>query len=140
MASLHLANEIFKLIYPVGSIYISTSSTNPSSYFGGTWTAVAQGRTLIGVNTSDSDFNTVMKTGGSKTNSHNHITGISFDGNNVFIASSNVMPTSEVRTVDRITPWSGKSSVAAARMDSTDNRTISIVQPYYTCYIWRRTA
>lgn len=49
------------------------------------------------------------------------------------------MPASEVRTVDRITPWSGKSSVAAARMDSTDNRTISIVQPYYTCYIFRRT-
>lgn len=67
MASLHLAQEIFKLIYPVGSIYISTSSTNPSSYFGGTWKAVAQGRTLVGVNTSDTDFNTVMKTGGSKT-------------------------------------------------------------------------
>ena len=140
MASLHLAQEIFKLIYPVGSIYISTSSTNPSSYFGGTWEAVAQGRTLVGVNASDSDFNTVMKTGGSKTNSHNHITGISFDGATLYVARSSVMPTSEVRNVDRIAPWSGESSVGLSRMDSTDNRSISIVQPYYTCYIWRRTA
>lgn len=140
MASLHLSQEIFKLIYPVGSIYISTVNTNPSTYFGGTWSAVAQGRTLVGVNSSDTDFNTVMKTGGNKTNNHNHITGISFDGNNLFVAESGVMPRSEVRNIKRVVPWSGSASSAAARMDSTDNTDISIVQPYYTVYIFRRTA
>ena len=54
-------------IYPVGSIYISINNTNPSSLFGGTWESFGQGRTLIGVNTSDGDFNGVEKTGGSKT-------------------------------------------------------------------------
>lgn len=72
MASLHLANEIFKLIYPVNSIYLSTSSANPSTYFGGTWEQVGQGRCIVGVNANDTDFNSAMKTGGSKTKNMTH--------------------------------------------------------------------
>lgn len=59
--------------YPVGSIYISTSSTNPSSLFGGTWQAFGKGRTLVGVDSNDSDFSYAEKTAGSKyLQSHNH--------------------------------------------------------------------
>lgn len=54
-------------VYPVGSIYISVVNTNPSSLFGGTWVAFASGRTLVGVDTSQRDFSTVQKTGGSST-------------------------------------------------------------------------
>ena len=32
----------FDLIYPIGSVYISSSNTNPSSLFGGTWQEVQQ--------------------------------------------------------------------------------------------------
>ena len=53
--------------WPVGSIYLSVNNTNPSSYFGGTWEQIAKGRTLVGVDTSDTDFNTVKKIGGEKT-------------------------------------------------------------------------
>lgn len=35
MSNLHLAQEIFKLIYPVGAVYISFSSTNPETLFRG---------------------------------------------------------------------------------------------------------
>lgn len=45
--------EIWKKIYPVGSIYMSVSSTNPSELFGGEWQAWAQGRFPIGVNPND---------------------------------------------------------------------------------------
>lgn len=54
-------------VYPVGSIYMSVKSTNPGTLFGGTWVAIAQGRCLVGVNTSDNDFKTPEKTGGEKT-------------------------------------------------------------------------
>lgn len=39
---------LFDSIYPVGSIYLSTSSADPSTLFGGTWERIAQGRTLMG--------------------------------------------------------------------------------------------
>lgn len=50
-----------KLIYPVGSIYMSANSTNPKNLFGGTWVAWGTGRVPIGVNASDSDFSSVEK-------------------------------------------------------------------------------
>lgn len=35
MASLHLAQEILDIIYPIGSVYISVNTTNPATLFGG---------------------------------------------------------------------------------------------------------
>lgn len=57
----------FDTIYPVGSIYMSVNATNPSELFGGTWVAWGSGRVPVGVDTSDSDFSTIEKTGGKKT-------------------------------------------------------------------------
>lgn len=37
MATLKISQEILNIIYPVGSIYMSTNSTNPSTLFGGAW-------------------------------------------------------------------------------------------------------
>lgn len=41
-----LTQSIFNQIYPVGAVYISTSSTSPATLFGGTWTAIGGGRVL----------------------------------------------------------------------------------------------
>lgn len=60
-------------LWPVGSIYISVNNANPASFFGGSWTAFATGRTLVGVDTSQGEFNSVEKSGGHKElQSHAH--------------------------------------------------------------------
>ena len=54
-------------MYPVGSIYITTvysSASDVKNAIGGTWEVYGSGRTLFSVNTNDSNFNTVNKTGG----------------------------------------------------------------------------
>lgn len=56
-----------KNLYPIGAIYLSMTSTNPSEYFGGTWARIAQGKMLVGVNEDDTDFKTANLNGGSKT-------------------------------------------------------------------------
>jgi microcystin-dependent protein len=62
------AAEILPLVYPVGSIFMNTIATNPATIFGfGTWVAWGTGRVPVGVDTGQSEFNTVEKTGGSKT-------------------------------------------------------------------------
>lgn len=66
--------------WPVGSIYISVNSTNPGTFFGGTWIAFATGRTIVGIDAGQTEFDTVEEIGGSKTHtlsdaeipSHNH--------------------------------------------------------------------
>ena len=75
-------NLNFETLYPVGSIYINASvSTNPSTLFGfGTWVEFGKGRVLVGVDTGQTEFDTLGETGGAKTHtlsinempSHNH--------------------------------------------------------------------
>ena len=53
--------------FPVGAIYMSTTSANPSTFWTGTtWQAFATGKTIVGIDISDTDFNSVNKVGGSK--------------------------------------------------------------------------
>jgi microcystin-dependent protein len=59
---------ILQAVYPVGSIYISVTSTNPATVFGfGTWAAFGEGKTLVGFHADETEFDTVEETGGFKT-------------------------------------------------------------------------
>lgn len=125
--------------YPIGSIYMSVNSTNPSTLFGGKWEAWGTGRVPVGVDTTQTEFATVEKTGGSKTNTHNHFQTNSFDGANVFMSSSGNPPRSRVVECTRATLGINGTAYTVTREDSTYDETIDITQPYITCYMWKRT-
>ena len=55
------------IIYPVGSIRMTTSTTGATTFMGGTWQLWGSGKVPVGVDTSDSDFSSVEQTGGDKT-------------------------------------------------------------------------
>ncbi len=61
-----ISNMILKS-YPIGSIYLSTTNANPSTFLGGTWESWGTGRTIVGVNSSDTDFAKSEQTGGAKS-------------------------------------------------------------------------
>lgn len=68
-------------IYPVGSIYISIQNINPAQYFGGIWERYAQGKTLMGVDEEDTNFQKAGITGGHKElQSHTHSVTIANSG------------------------------------------------------------
>lgn len=63
-----LADSQIDKIYPVGSIYITTSGISPDKLFPGTeWNEYSQGRVLVGYNGGSVAYNTIGKTGGSAT-------------------------------------------------------------------------
>ena len=134
--------------YPVGSIYMSVKNTSPASFFGGTWTAWGTGRVPIGVNTSDSDFSTVEKTGGEKTvtlttsqiPSHTH-SGASenTEGNQGFY---NVLNARVGYSVELTYKLNGGANIGTSTETyaTGGGGAHSNVQPYITCYMWKRIA
>lgn len=54
--------------WPIGAIFLSVVSTDPATLLGvGTWAALGAGRVLVGLDTEQSAFDTVRKTGGETT-------------------------------------------------------------------------
>lgn len=69
-------------IYPIGSIFITTVNQDPSPYLGGKWESFGAGRVLVGFDSSQTEFNTILKTGGSKylqNHSHRYAKAKNFD-------------------------------------------------------------
>lgn len=56
-----VVGNLVDIIHPVGSVYLSTVATNPSTIFGGVWARIADGKYLAGVGTG-ADTNGITKT------------------------------------------------------------------------------
>lgn len=122
--------------YKVGDIFLTVNSDNPGDRFTGTWTLIAKGRTLVGVDSNDSDFNTVEKTGGSKylqRHSHSYNRNVSPSYETVFISGN-----STSGMISQPSGYGLTAGYASIGEEGTGNS--GNLQPYFTCYIWCRTA
>jgi hypothetical protein len=132
------ASTIADIVYPVGAIFTTiTAYANSAAVVtaigGTTWVAFAAGKMLIGLDSTDTDFDTVEETGGSKTHTlttdempaHTH---------SVPDANSSNTPSATDTTVgesgNRITTTSGSTGGGSAH---------SIMNPYIAVYMWKRT-
>ncbi len=135
-------------MYPVGSIYFSAVGTNPSELFGfGTWQAWGAGRVPVGVDASQTEFNAVEKTGGEKAHaltinempSHTHeisyrpIGDPSDDPFALFKSEGGITGTYN-------SPGTELSQDALEAKAAGGGQAHNNLQPYITCYMWKRTA
>ena len=130
-------SKIYNAIYPVGSIYMSVNNVNPSTLFGGTWVAWGAGRVPVGVDTAQTEFDTVEETGGSKNHSHWQTSGS--DANYFYDMDNTVAPNSRIKTTLRaIYQHVGPPSTDVMRQSATYDE--SSLQPYITCFMWKRVS
>lgn len=136
-----LATDALELAYPVGSVYMNASdSTNPATLLGfGTWTAFGAGRVLVGLDSTDPDFNVAEETGGAKEVTltaaqsglppHTHTHTAATKGPNAKGVGSGQSPPTAVARQDENT-----SSATADASEAHTN-----LQPYIVVYMWKRT-
>ena len=148
----HQNEKIYPCPYfPIGSIYMSLSNTNPSTYFGGTWEQIKD-RFLLGAGNTY----TAGSTGGEATHKLTqaelpHLYGSFqsrqaggmnildvYSGGNVFTFVNN----GGSRWQNQVSSLSSASNNnALIKYDNGGKDTAhNNMPPYYVVYIWRRTA
>jgi len=154
---------LMDLVYPVGSIYMSTVSTSPATLFGiGTWVAI-EGKFLIG---ADGTY-TNGSTGGAATKtltttelpahthgagtysavsngSHVHSLGEDQDGangNTEWINHSTGITGSERNYSNAMTSAGAHThTLTGSSASAGTGSAFSMLPPYLSVYIWKRTA
>lgn len=125
--------NVLEKVYPVGSIYINaTSATNPATLLGfGTWVAFGAGKVIVGLDSSDTDFDTAEETGGAKT----HTLSISEIPSHTHSLSTSDNPggTGAIEVAGGA-PTSTQTTQATGGGGAHNN-----LQPYIVAYMWKRT-
>lgn len=159
---------LLNLVFPIGSIRMTVSAADESTFLGGTWVRWGTGRVPVGVNTSDSNFNTVEKTGGASTHTlaaaelpvHGHsfsgTVTVNSGGSHTHTASAGAYKvgsgsgssyyymTNNGSTNPQATDSNGSHSHSASVSGTTGSTgsggAHNNLQPYITCYFWKRVA
>ena len=143
-------------IYPVGSIYFNMAvSTNPGTLLGfGTWAAYAEGRVLVGFQSSGT-FDSLDESLGAETAdasttgshtlttaeipSHNHSSG-AFDRLLRVTGSSTVGDVDSSAGEPDVVSSATISAAGGGGGHTHTTPAVSTLQPSKTLYIWKRTA
>ena len=134
MTTLKISQEILNIIYPVGSVYISTNSTSPATLFGGNWKQIKD-RFLLACGNSYSNG----QTGGEASVTLNQ-NNLPYNLGTIRIHDENAQVQSKY--IDGLQmAWTNKWR------DSIDNLYNPLAQvahnnmpPYLAVYMWYRTA
>ena len=162
--------ECLLKIYPVGSIYMCAEYKNPKDFLGGTWVEWGKGRVPVGVNSEDTDFaegktggEKTHRLSVDEMPWHNH------EGTNstVEMQTIHTRPTGGALLPLGISTYTVKYDVneqtqeymvspAGGQTLDVENGTVinsqygvcpeggsgahNNLQPYITCYMWKRTA
>lgn len=116
-------------IYQVGDIIMRANDRNPSLDFGGTWVLWGAGRVPVCVDTTDTDFNTSEKTGGEKEHT------LTIDE----LPTHTISTASQGANADGYIGRNGYSSDGTYNFGG-NNGSHNNLQPYITCYMYKKTA
>lgn len=146
---------LLNVFYPVGSYYETRdTSFDPNTAWGGTWVKDTSGRVTVSMNPSDTDFSTVNKTGGNKTNSHSHTYGVRASEYYGALTNFWVMDSTTdnwkaavtggngtiARNQSLTTSSTSQNQSYMYQRASTTSTSVSTLQPYITVVRWYRTA
>ena len=160
IATTAFVTAALQTVYPVGSIYINSGvTTNPATLLGfGTWTAFGAGRVMIGLDSSDTLFDTLEETGGSKdaivvSHTHTATSTVTDPGHNHTLSGrqhagdsgslnefgDGLAPEVYSNNTSVKTATTG-ISVATTVASTGSSATNANLQPYITVAMWKRTA
>ena len=147
-------NASIEKVYPVGSIYMSVKDTHPASLFGGRWEKWGQGRVPVGVSESGT-FSSVERTGGSETHRLTTSEIPSHDGHipdrtyawggsgedTYYINTSNALKYNIIHKCNSNRPYVIRynNELTLRSLPAGGNGSHNNLQPYITCYMWKRT-
>lgn len=128
---------LMNTLFPVGKVEIFYDNNDHSNYLGFTWQKIATGKTLVGIDTNDTDFNTIGKTGGSKYLQRHIHDSISLSGTPLVAFNSGSGTGYKLDNLYNTSINVNSNNFKTSEAGTGDSGNL---QPYEVVAIWKRTA